>query len=209
MTGPTEQAAIYVRTAARDLERDALGEQEAVCRAHCAERGVRGRSDACVYRDVGSGLSLDDRGGLSLLRDEISAQRVAVVVAVSPDRLSRDETGLASLTDEAASSGVRVEYVNHPPALKHAGWSTSQRATVFPDETGKADPIASIRPNPLSCKLRYGSPSPSVVPSRDAARCGWAAPSTAPESHPATCGTGVARMGTQRTRHRPPDRARD
>jgi DNA invertase Pin-like site-specific DNA recombinase len=122
-------AAIYVRTAARDHERDALAEQEAVCRALCAERGYA-VDPSRVYRDVGSGLSIDDRGGLSLLREDISAKRVAVVVAVSPDRLSRDEAGLGILTDEAASVGVRVEYVNHPPALKNAGWATSPRARV-------------------------------------------------------------------------------
>jgi DNA invertase Pin-like site-specific DNA recombinase len=121
MEGTKEQAAIYVRTATTSRAVDALAEQEAVCRALCAERGYA-LDPSRVYRDVGSGLALDDRGGLALLRDDVAARRVAVVVAVSPDRLSRDEAALAVLTQEAEASGVRVEYVNVPPALKFAGW---------------------------------------------------------------------------------------
>jgi DNA invertase Pin-like site-specific DNA recombinase len=125
MDRPTEHAAIYVRTAAHDHERDALGEQEAACRALCAERGYAVDASR-VYRDVGSGLALDDRAGLSLLRDDIAAKRIAVAVALAPDRLSRDEAALAVLTQEAEASGVRVEYVNVPPALKFAGWPSAR-----------------------------------------------------------------------------------
>jgi len=122
MDRPSEPAAIYVRTAARDHERDALGEQETACRAHCAERGYS-VDPARVYRDIGSGLSIDDRGGLSLLRDDVAATRVAVVVVLSPDRLSRDHADLTQLAEEAEAAGVRVEFVNSPEAQQYAGWS--------------------------------------------------------------------------------------
>src|SRR5262245_22550588 len=114
MEGTKERAAIYVRTATLDPARDALAEQEDACRALCAERGYA-VDPSRVYRDVGSGLSLDDRGGLSLLRDDIAARRIAVVVALAPDRLSRDDASLASLAEQADAAGVRLEYVNVPP----------------------------------------------------------------------------------------------
>src|SRR5262245_39025974 len=103
MTAPSNQAAIYVRTAVRDHERDALAEQETACRALCAERGYT-VDPSRVYRDIGSGLSIDDRAGLTLLRDDITSGRVAVIVALAPDRLSRDEAALADLAEEASAA---------------------------------------------------------------------------------------------------------
>jgi DNA invertase Pin-like site-specific DNA recombinase len=129
MEGSQEHAAVYVRTATLDRARDALAEQEDACRALGAARGYA-LDPARVYRDVGAGLALDDRAGLSLLRDDIAHARIAVVVALSPDRLSRDAANLAVLTDEAEAAGVRLEYVNVPPALKFAGWPTNAPARV-------------------------------------------------------------------------------
>src|SRR5215216_4536260 len=113
MHSANDPSAIYVLTATRDHERDTLAEQETTCRALCAERGYA-VDPSRVYRDVGSGLSVDDRGGLGLLRDDIANSRVAVVVVLSPDRLSRDHADLTQLAEEAEAAGVRVEFVNSP-----------------------------------------------------------------------------------------------
>lgn len=128
MDRPNEPAAIYVRTATRDRERDALAEQEAVCRALCAERGYT-VDPSRVYRDVGSGLSID-RAGLALVRDDVASGSVAVIVSASPDRLSRDHASLVQLADEIEAAGARLEFVAGVAAPGIAALLKASRAPI-------------------------------------------------------------------------------
>lgn len=127
--GPLFRAAVYVRVstpgqADPDKEKRRRGAppqavretshdtQEAAARAHCAAHGYT-VAEAHVYRETGSGVTLEPRARprLAELRAAVRRRQVDVVVAYAIDRLSREPVHLAVLVFEAEDAGARVEFV--------------------------------------------------------------------------------------------------
>jgi DNA invertase Pin-like site-specific DNA recombinase len=100
--------AVYCRTATTSQgEPSTLDAQEARCRAEAQRRGL---VVAGVYRDQGSGLSLD-RPALGALRAAVARGEVAAVLVADYDRLARDMGAYAALAHEWKRAGVALVIV--------------------------------------------------------------------------------------------------
>ena len=106
----SERAAIYVRvsSAGQAEEGTSLETQEQRCRTFCQEKGY---GIVGVFRDVSSGAEWRDRKGLSEARQLIRDGAATVLLSYAIDRLSRHQTGLAILSEEAEEHGARLEFV--------------------------------------------------------------------------------------------------
>ena len=107
---PRPRAALYSRVSScGQKENGSLEEQEARCRAWCADHGYIVIEPP--YREVYSGEDID-RPMLELLRDEVRAGRVDVIVADKVDRFSRADPAItAYIIVEAEHHGAKVEFV--------------------------------------------------------------------------------------------------
>jgi site-specific DNA recombinase len=105
-----QRAVVYVRVSsvAQEEHGTSLETQEAACRTYCAERGYQLLG---VYSDVHTGGQYRERPGLSALRELVRSRGVDVVLAYAIDRLSRHQSHLAILAEEAADHGARLEFV--------------------------------------------------------------------------------------------------
>lgn len=106
----TTRAAIYVRvsTAGQEEEGTSLDSQERLCREYAAGQGwevVR------VFQDVHTGSQWRERPGLQELRDLVRVRAVDVVLCYALDRLSRNQTHVAVITEEIEHYGARLELV--------------------------------------------------------------------------------------------------
>ncbi len=103
------RCAIYCRVSTDAQERDgtSLGTQERACLAHAAQQRwmVIGS-----YRDTASGFNLD-RPGLAEMRHLVRSGEVDVVLCHDLDRLSRKQTHVAILVEEADDYGVQLAFV--------------------------------------------------------------------------------------------------
>src|SRR5262249_55542644 len=105
----TLRCAIYCRVSTDAQERDgtSLETQERACREYAEHAGWYVVS--CV-RDTASGFTLD-RPGLGQLPALLHSNAVDVVLAYALDRLSRKQTHVAILVEEAEQTGVKFEFV--------------------------------------------------------------------------------------------------
>ncbi len=104
-TGPGPRAAAYLRVSTR---RDQSTEaQLAIVRSAALAQGWH-LPEERVFRDEGVSGRLLERPAFDMLRGEIRARNVDVVLAVRLDRLGRSVRGILDFFDEAAANGVRV-----------------------------------------------------------------------------------------------------
>jgi site-specific DNA recombinase len=104
------RAFIYVRVSSNKQEDDgtSLDTQEESCRLFCTQQGW---SVIGIERDTHTGWEYREREGLSRLREAIRSGDVDVVVCHAVDRLSRQDTHLNILMDEAEYHGAGYEFV--------------------------------------------------------------------------------------------------
>lgn len=104
------RAALYCRVSSPgQKENGSLEEQEARCRAWCADHGYTVLEPP--YREVYSGEDID-RPLLEQLRDEVRAGRVDVIITDKVDRFSRADPAItAYVMVEAEQYGAKVEFV--------------------------------------------------------------------------------------------------
>src|SRR5215211_5321920 len=100
------RAAIYARSATDNP--DALRRQEERCRTHAAEHGW---TIAGIWTEVGSGLAAN-LPGLAGLVDAGEAGAVDVVLATSPERISRDPRRMQAVVERLGNAGVAVAWAD-------------------------------------------------------------------------------------------------
>ena len=129
-----QHAAIYVRTVPRQdevAERKATEARIARCVQFAHEQGYA-VSDAHIYQDIASGLTLDPIE-LGSLRKAMQEQAFSVLIVDTLAQLSRDPLMLEQLLAECKEAGVRVMSVAAPPAGYR--WNADHTAlVVFPQE---------------------------------------------------------------------------
>lgn len=109
-------AAIYARVSSdRQREQDTITSQTVALQAYAAAHDYVVPPD-WVFEDDGYSGSTLVRPGLEAVRDLAAAGQLAVLLAYAPDRLSRKYAYQILLTEEFARCGVRVVYLNAPPA---------------------------------------------------------------------------------------------
>jgi len=101
---------IYTRVSTAGQEEDgtSLTMQEERCRAYAQEQGWRVIE---VFSDTYSGGYLYERKGLSAMRDLVRTGAVNVILSYAIDRLSRSQSHLAIIMDDAARHGCGVDFV--------------------------------------------------------------------------------------------------
>lgn len=108
------QCAIYTRVAARERggsESNSLDQQRESCARYINSQGARGWSQARVYEDEGfSGRDLNRPGLQGLLRD-MRDRKIDIILAYSPDRISRSVGDLEHVLDELRSNDVGFVFV--------------------------------------------------------------------------------------------------
>ena len=105
------KAGIYLRVSTeQQAQGGSLGIQEAKCRAEAARLGYQVVEDA-VVREHYSGAYMQ-RPGLFELQVMASSGAIDVVVAHSPDRLSREPLDLLLIVRDLEDSGVKVCFVD-------------------------------------------------------------------------------------------------
>jgi site-specific DNA recombinase len=109
---PPHVAAVYCRVSTKRQGEDgtSLETQEARCREHVASLGWP-VSEAHVYRDLHTGAELWERPALTALREAMRRRECGAVVCYALDRLSRKQTHLGVLLDEAERAGVSLLFV--------------------------------------------------------------------------------------------------
>src|SRR5215210_1218711 len=103
------KAAIYTRVSSPgQKDGESLPDQEAKCRALCAERGYEVTG---FYKEVHTGVALFTRPKLMELHDAIIRGEYDRVVVSHPDRWTRDPNDRGYLIRLAERYGVRWEFV--------------------------------------------------------------------------------------------------
>ena len=104
------RAVIYTRvsTSAQEQVGTSLDTQEERCRAYAAERGWQ---IVAVERETYSGADLFGRPRLSAVREMLRAGGADILLAYALDRLSRKQTHVAIIADEAELAGVELAFV--------------------------------------------------------------------------------------------------
>lgn len=104
------KAALYCRvsTPGQESEGTSLATQLDACRAYAGQQGYEVAGE---YIEVHTGAQLWERPRLNDLRERIRRREVQVVIAYALDRLSRSQTHLGVLLDEADRYDVRFELV--------------------------------------------------------------------------------------------------
>lgn len=108
----TKRAASYSRVSTGQQEQDgtSLDTQAAAIATYVNAHGYSLATEH-IYQDVHSGAQYRERPGLSQLRAAIRAGEIDILIFYAIDRLSRNQTHLAVLVDEAESHNVRLECV--------------------------------------------------------------------------------------------------
>lgn len=106
------RAAVYTRVSSTRQEEDgtSLETQRDRCVEWAVERGYTVADDA-VYADVYSGSNLYDRPALTALRSRLRKREFDAVVIYALDRLSRKQSHVAILAEEAERHGVALLFV--------------------------------------------------------------------------------------------------
>ena len=103
MTNPTTpRVALYVRVSTSDQSTDV---QVSALEEYARRLGWR---FPCVYRDDGISGVLDNRPALDLLRADVRAGNVRVVLSTKLDRLGRSVLGVQRFFEEVEGAGARV-----------------------------------------------------------------------------------------------------
>jgi site-specific DNA recombinase len=109
-------AAIYARVSSdRQREQDTITSQTAALKVY-ADAHEYTVPPEWVFEDDGYSGSTLVRPGLEAVRDLVAAGQIAAVLVYAPDRLSRKYAYQILLAEEFARQGVRVVYLNAPPA---------------------------------------------------------------------------------------------
>lgn len=105
------RGAIYARVSSEDQARSGYGipAQMELCRNKANEIGL---SDVAEFVDEGISGSVLTRPGLTALRESVKSGLFDVVIALDPDRLSRNLSHQLLLTEEIEKHGVRIEFVD-------------------------------------------------------------------------------------------------
>ena len=103
------RAVVYSRVSTDAQERDgtSLETQEGSCVAYADARQWQ---VVARIRDTASGFSLD-RAGIERVREMVRRREVDLILGYAVDRLSRNQNQIGVLFDEAATAGVRLEFV--------------------------------------------------------------------------------------------------
>lgn len=97
-----KRAGVYTRTASEGSSLTALPLQEDLCRRLCDEHGWQ---VVAVETDTASGFD-EDRPGWNRILKMAKAEEIDVIVASSPDRISRSGEVLKVLAELAQNHGV-------------------------------------------------------------------------------------------------------
>jgi len=102
---------IYTRVSTSGQEEVgmSLTTQEEQCRAYAQEQGWRVIE---VFSDTYSGAYMYERKGLSAMRDLVRTGAVNVILSYAIDRLSRSQSHLAIIMDDAERHGCHVDFVS-------------------------------------------------------------------------------------------------
>lgn len=101
------RAVIYARFSSELQDNRSITDQVSLARKYAETRGF---ALAGVYEDAAiSGASLINRPGLQRLLADAAAQKFAVLVTESLDRLSRSQADIAALYERLCFLGVRIE----------------------------------------------------------------------------------------------------
>ena len=103
------RAVVYSRVSTDAQERDgtSIETQEGSCVAYADARQWQ---VVARIRDAASGFSLD-RAGIERVREMVRRREVDLILGYAVDRLSRNQNQIGVLFDEAATGGVRLEFV--------------------------------------------------------------------------------------------------
>src|SRR5215207_728407 len=106
----TTRAAIYCRvsTSAQEEDGTSLDTQEARCRAYAQERGWQ---VVAVERETHTGADLFGRPRLAAVRQALRDGTADMVLAYALDRLSRKQTHVAIIAEEAETAGAGLAFV--------------------------------------------------------------------------------------------------
>ena len=109
MARRTKRAAIYMRVSTRIQEENYSFEvQSDKTHAHCQEQGYE---VVMVEQDTHTGFELDERQGLTRIRDAVSRRTIDVIVVVHLDRLARNQTHQEVLFYETCRRDIEIEAV--------------------------------------------------------------------------------------------------
>ena len=109
-----KMAAIYARVSSeKQREERTIASQTAALIEFARSRGLEVPSEWVLEDDGFSGATLE-RPGLERIRDLAAEGQIQVVLAYSPDRLSRKYAYQILLIEEFAKHGVETMFVNAP-----------------------------------------------------------------------------------------------
>jgi DNA invertase Pin-like site-specific DNA recombinase len=122
LTSEVRFAAIYARVPTEDQGKGfSIPTQIDACQQLATREGYI-VPESHVLRDEGiSGTTLD-RPGLHQLRELVQAHAIAAVIAIDPDRLSRNLGHQLLLAEELEQAGVKLVIVSHPLERGPEGW---------------------------------------------------------------------------------------
>jgi len=104
-----KRAAIYMRVSTNQQEENySFDDQADKTRAYC---GTQDYQVVMEERDVHTGFELDEREGLSRIREAVLHRKVDVLVVVHLDRLSRNQTHQEVLFYECCRRDIEIEAV--------------------------------------------------------------------------------------------------
>src|SRR6266581_1536426 len=107
-------AAIYARVSTEDQGRGySIPTQIEACQRLAQQEGYV-VPDSHIFVDEGITGTTLERPALRRLRDLVTAQAIAAVIILDPDRLSRKMGKLLVLTDELEAAGIPLLCVSHP-----------------------------------------------------------------------------------------------
>lgn len=104
-----KRAAIYMRVSTnRQEENYSFDDQHDKTHTHCQEGGYQ---VVMEERDVHTGYELDERPGLTRIREAVLMRRIDVIVVVHLDRLARNQTHQEVLFYETCRRDIEIEAV--------------------------------------------------------------------------------------------------
>ena len=81
------------------------------CREYCLASNLEVIVEITEYH---SGIGFPKPGFVAALTAAQSAGQEVILIAWSPDRISRDKQELNTMTSECEANGINIVYVNHP-----------------------------------------------------------------------------------------------
>ncbi len=119
---PLTAAAIYCRVSTEDQGRGySIPSQREAC-YKLADREGYTVLEGHILIDEGLSGTTMDRPGLRTLRELVTAQAIAAVIVIDPDRLSRNLGHQLLLAEEFEQAGVKLLIVSHPMEQGPEGW---------------------------------------------------------------------------------------